>query len=159
MLTSPTALTSHHQNRPKVLGAWFKSKCCLAFQALRWDTADAEIKPIQGPLCWEPRAAKGLSSKPRVGAWKIKSRMFCLLPRILPNSYLSTSFKFFFFSFFPTSSLQFFLEFDVANAGSCMGPQNKTCHPAHHHDKQLIQVPVLGACGIPVGSKACIFNM
>ena len=31
------------------------------------------------------------------------------------------------------SSLQFFLALSVANAGSHVGPGNKTGHPAHHH--------------------------
>ena len=35
----------------------------------------------------------------------------------------------------------------LANTGSCVGPQNKTGHPAHRY-RQLMQVPVLSARGI-----------
>ena len=38
----------------------------------------------------------------------------------------------------------------VANAGSCVGPQNKIGHLAHRH-RRLMQVPVLSACGIEIG--------
>ena len=40
----------------------------------------------------------------------------------------------------------------VANAGSCVGPQNKIGHPAHRY-KQLMQVPVLSVCS----SQTCVF--
>ena len=35
----------------------------------------------------------------------------------------------------------------VPDTSSCVGPQNKTGHPAHRY-RQLMQVPVLSACGI-----------
>ena len=35
----------------------------------------------------------------------------------------------------------------VTNTGSCVGPQNKIGHPAHHQ-RQLMQVPVLSAHGV-----------
>ena len=40
----------------------------------------------------------------------------------------------------------------VANTGSYVGPQNKIGLPAHR-DRQLMQVPVLSACGIQIGFK------
>ena len=42
---------------------------------------------------------------------------------------------------------QVFLVLVVVNTGSCVGPQNKIGHPAHHY-RQLMQVPVLSACGL-----------
>ena len=42
----------------------------------------------------------------------------------------------------------------VANTGSCVGPQNEIGHPAHH--RQLIEVPLLSARGIWIGSKICV---
>ena len=43
----------------------------------------------------------------------------------------------------------------VANAGSCVGRQNKIGHPARCHGR-LMQVPVLRAHGIQIGSKTCV---
>ena len=40
----------------------------------------------------------------------------------------------------------------VANAGSCVGPQNKIGHPAYRY-RQLMEVPVLSSRGIYRGSK------
>ena len=42
----------------------------------------------------------------------------------------------------------------VDKTGSHVGPQNKTGHPAHSYT-QLMQVPVLCARGIEIGSKTC----
>ena len=38
--------------------------------------------------------------------------------------------------------------------GSCVGPQNKICHPAHRY-RRLMQVPVLSAHG-KIGPKTCV---
>ena len=43
----------------------------------------------------------------------------------------------------------------MANAGSCVGQQTKIGHSAHHY-RQLMQVPVLSARGIYIGSKTCV---
>ena len=36
-----------------------------------------------------------------------------------------------------------------------MGPQNRKGHPAHRY-RQLMQVPVLSARGIYIGSRTCV---
>ena len=43
----------------------------------------------------------------------------------------------------------------VANTNSCVGLQNKIGHHAHCYG-QLMQVPVLSACRIYIGSKICV---
>ena len=43
----------------------------------------------------------------------------------------------------------------VANTCSCVGLQNKLGHPAHHY-RHLMQVPVLSARGIWIGSETCV---
>ena len=43
----------------------------------------------------------------------------------------------------------------VVNTGFCVDPYGKTGHPAHHYS-QLMQVPVLSACGIYIGSKTFV---
>ena len=43
----------------------------------------------------------------------------------------------------------------AAHAGPCTGPQNKIGHSAPRH-RRLMQVPVLSARGIEIGSKACV---
>ena len=45
--------------------------------------------------------------------------------------------------------------FSAANTGSCVVPQNEIGHPAHCY-RRLMQVPVLSASGILLGSKACV---
>ena len=42
----------------------------------------------------------------------------------------------------------------MTNIGSCVGPQNKIGHPDHRY-RRLIQVPVLSAGGIQIGSNTC----
>ena len=44
---------------------------------------------------------------------------------------------------------------DVANTGSSVGLLNMIGHPAHCY-RQLMQVPVLRARGIQIGSKTCV---
>ena len=61
----------------------------------------------------------------------------------LANFYPSDPFTFIFFQ----NLSRAFPVFDVANTGSCVGPQRKVGHPAHRY-KQLMQVPVLNARGI-----------
>ena len=60
------------------------------------------------------------------------------------NFYFSYPFTFF-FSFFQNVS-RVFPVLAAANAGSCGGLHNKLGHPAYLHT-QLMQVPVLSACG------------
>ena len=42
----------------------------------------------------------------------------------------------------------------LANAVSCLGPQNKICHLAHRY-RRLVLVPLFSARGIEIGSKPC----
>ena len=42
----------------------------------------------------------------------------------------------------------------LANTSSSVGLQNRIGHPAHRH-RRLMQVPVLSARGIEMGSKTC----
>ena len=53
--------------------------------------------------------------------------------------------------FVSETSPEFFLLAE-ANAGSSVGPQNRIGHPAHRY-RRLMQVPVLCAHGIEMGSK------
>ena len=46
----------------------------------------------------------------------------------------------------------------VASAVSCVGQQNKIGHPARCH-RRLMQVPVLSAHGIEIGSKMCYYAL
>ena len=45
----------------------------------------------------------------------------------------------------------------VANTGCCVGLQNEIGYPAHRY-RQLMQVPVLSARGILIGSETCIID-
>ena len=61
----------------------------------------------------------------------------------LANFYLSDPF----ISIFPKPLKKFFSVLAVVYAGSCMSPQNKIGHLAHHH-RGLVQVQKLSACRI-----------
>ena len=79
--------------------------------------------------------------------------MLCLLPGI--SSSLISTFLVHAPAFFPKPLPSFFPVLAVANTGSSVGPQNNIGHPAHRY-RQMMQVPVLCAREIEVGSKTSV---
>ena len=59
-------------------------------------------------------------------------------------------------AFFPQNLSRAFPVFAVANTCSCVGPQNKIVHLVYRY-RQLMQVPVLSARRIQIGSKTFYF--
>ena len=58
-------------------------------------------------------------------------------------------------AFFFRSLSRVFCLLAVASTDSCVGPQNEIGHPAHCY-RHLMQVSMLSACRIWIGSKKCI---
>ena len=100
------------------------------------------------------QSLKVLPLKPGVGKCIATYATLTARDFFLPNFYPSGPFTGIFF-FSPQNLYQDFPVLAVANTSSCVDPQNKIGHPAYRY-RQLVQVPVLSACGILIGSKTCV---
>ena len=110
----------------------------------QWGTANTEIKD---PSVENPEL-KVLSFKPGAGLYIAMHAT----PTASSCSFLP--FQSIHLHFFQNLSWVFPV-LAVANTSSCMDPQNKIGHPAHHYRK-LMQVPPLSACGKYIESKTCV---
>ena len=103
-------------------------------------TADAEIRD---PSVQNPHL-KVLPFKPGAGPYKATHATPTARDFFLASFYPSGPVTCIFSKTSPNRALPVL---DVANTGSCVGPQNKIGHPAHCY-RQLMQVPVLSSRGM-----------
>ena len=82
-----------------------------------------------------------------------KHKFYAYCQRFLPGEFLP--FRSIHLHFFPKPLPSFSCISCGANTRSCVGPQNEISHPDQHY-RQLMQVPVLSARGIQIGSKICV---
>ena len=103
-----------------------------------WGTADAEIKV---PSVENPELKKVLPLKPKIGQYidmyaTLTARVF-----FRANFYTPGPFT---YLFSPKNLYRILPVLAMANAGSCVGPQNKIGHPARCY-RRLLQVLLLSA--------------
>ena len=118
----------------------------LFFSTQQWGAADAEIKVPSV----ENTELKSSLFKPGVDQYIATRAVLAARDFFLTNFYLLVYSP----AFFQNLSLVFPV-LAVASTGSRVGPQNKFDHPAQRYRQLLIQVPVLSARGIQIGSKTC----
>ena len=119
----------------------------LFFSTRLWGAADAEIKV--------PSVENTELEDSPFKAWG-RSVYIAIHTALTARDFFLTNFYLLVYSpaFFQNLSLVFPV-LAVASTGSRVGPQNKFDHPAQRYRQLLIQVPVLSARGIQIGSKTC----
>ena len=142
---------SQHQRHRKPDTKWRCSRPCFHnFQTSTLNKLDPKSTCTEELQAWKlkphplrAQSLKVLTLKSGVGHSTAMHTMLTAKIFSLTNFYPFGPFTCIFFQ----NLSRVFLVFAVANTHSCVGLQKKIGHPAHHH-RQLMQVPVLSACGI-----------